>query len=179
MHRKFLAVHLLVTILLIITFNSTAYSIGGSGGSGGGGSDESDEASLIERGQYLVKITGCNDCHSPGYNESSGTLPLSQWLIGSNVGFKGPWGTTYPINLRHAIAGLTVEEWVSYAQSFKAKPPMPWFNVNAITSDDLRAMYAFVRSLGDSTNEVPEELPPGQVPTTPYINFDVVFPKVN
>jgi hypothetical protein len=27
----------------------------------------SPSARLIERGRYLAKIAGCNDCHTPGY----------------------------------------------------------------------------------------------------------------
>lgn len=30
-------------------------------------------ADLLARGEYLVRTTGCNDCHTPGYAESGGT----------------------------------------------------------------------------------------------------------
>ncbi len=53
-----------------------------------------------ERGRYLVRIAGCNDCHTPGYAESGGLLPEARWLVGDKLGWHGPWGTTYPTNLR-------------------------------------------------------------------------------
>lgn len=54
----------------------------------------------IERGRYLAKIGGCNDCHTPGYGLSGGQVPEAQWLVGDQLGWNGPWGTTYPSNLR-------------------------------------------------------------------------------
>ena len=33
---------------------------------------KSPDTKQIERGRYLVKITGCNDCHTPGYTQNAG-----------------------------------------------------------------------------------------------------------
>ena len=56
--------------------------------------------SQIEAGRYLVKIGGCNDCHTPGYVEklmmTGEAMPESEWLKGADVGFSGPWGVSYP-----------------------------------------------------------------------------------
>lgn len=54
----------------------------------------------LERGRYLIKTTGCNDCHTQGYTESAGRVAESRWLTGSSLGWQGPWGTTYAVNLR-------------------------------------------------------------------------------
>ena len=35
----------------------------------------SSDADLLARGEYLVRITGCNDCHTAGYTEKAGDLP--------------------------------------------------------------------------------------------------------
>ncbi|MBV8198546.1 MAG: cytochrome C, partial [Candidatus Eremiobacteraeota bacterium] len=50
---------------------------------------------LIERGHYLVGYGSCNDCHTPGWRESDGTIPVSRWMTGSSLGYRGPWGTSY------------------------------------------------------------------------------------
>jgi mono/diheme cytochrome c family protein len=55
---------------------------------------------LVERGRYIVKIADCNGCHTTGYAASGGEVPEADWLLGDQVGFSGPWGTTYPPNLR-------------------------------------------------------------------------------
>lgn len=66
----------------------------------------SSDADLLARGEYLVRITGCNDCHTAGYTEKAGDLPTSAWLLGSPLGYSGPWGTTYATNLRLRLAEM-------------------------------------------------------------------------
>lgn len=58
------------------------------------------QGKYIERGRYLVKVGGCNDCHTAGYGMSAGKVPEKDWLQGDQLGWHGPWGTTYPTNLR-------------------------------------------------------------------------------
>jgi mono/diheme cytochrome c family protein len=136
-----------------------------------------DSANAIERGRYLVKIGGCNDCHTPGYLEKAGDVPEDRWLIGAPLGFNGPWGTTYPANLRRLLHTMREDEWVEYASTIKTRPPMPWFNLSAMNEADLRAMYRYVRSLPANDSSVPDYVPPGSHPQTPYIVFVPQMPK--
>jgi mono/diheme cytochrome c family protein len=133
-------------------------------------SDLNDPASLIARGRYLVKVSGCNDCHTEGYMQGNGEVPTEQWLTGSAVGFQGPWGTTYATNLRLLLNHLTEAEWLVRAREPK-RPPMPWFNLSAMTDADLVAMYRFVRSLGPAGEPAPVAAAPGEAVTTPYFDF--------
>src|SRR5688500_3841871 len=70
----------------------------------------------LDRGRYLVKIAGCNDCHTPNYPETAGAVPEKDWLTGVPVGFQGPWGTTYAANLRLVFAGMTEAQWMKGAR---------------------------------------------------------------
>jgi mono/diheme cytochrome c family protein len=124
----------------------------------------------VERGRYLVKVGGCNDCHTPGYPQSGGQVPESDWLTGNPVGFSGPWGTTYPRNLRLFTQELTEAEWMMTVREPK-RPPMPWFNLAAMTEDDQRAIYQFIRSLGPKGAPAPAFVEPGQTVNSPYIEF--------
>ena len=54
----------------------------------------------VERGRYLLRTSGCNDCHTPGYPLFEGKTPEDLWLTGDTFGWRGPWGTTYGANLR-------------------------------------------------------------------------------
>src|SRR5258708_30687869 len=54
----------------------------------------------IERGRYLGKIMGCNDCHTAGYAAAGGKIPESHWLPRGTVGWRGPSGTHYPAHFR-------------------------------------------------------------------------------
>ena len=133
--------------------------------------DASTERDLAARGRYLAQVCGCNDCHTDGYLMNNGNVPVSQWLKGSSFGWRGPWGTTYASNLRLFMKNMSEAEWIKAAHSLTRRPPMPWFNLNAMHDDDLRALYYFVRSLGDPGEPAPAYLPPGQTPHTPYASF--------
>jgi len=98
------------------------------------------------RGRYLVTIGACNDCHSPGWRESDGTLPVDKWLVGSSIGLRESWGTSYPANLR------------------------------VLTSDDRRSIYRFVHGLGPKGALTPGDLPPDREPRTPYIDLRLRTP---
>jgi mono/diheme cytochrome c family protein len=124
----------------------------------------------VARGRYLVTIGGCNDCHTANYGESSGKVPDRELLTGVPVGFQGPWGTSYAANLRLVVNGMSESEWVKHARQERL-PPMPWFNLRAMTDDDLKAMYAFVRSLGPAGVAAPAYVAPGGKVATPYIVF--------
>jgi len=130
---------------------------------------EGDE-SKIARGRYLVRTTGCNDCHTPGYTTTAGDVDESQWLTGSSLGFQGPWGTTYPANLRQLMRRMSVDAWIEYARR-PTRPPMPWFALRDMNDEDLEAIYVFVRSLGPSTAKVPAYAPPGQRVATAVVRF--------
>ena len=125
----------------------------------------------VNRGRYLIKVAGCNDCHTAGYGPTGGKVPEAQWLTGDILGWNGPWGTTYPTNLRLYMQDLTEDQWVKKAKTLSARPPMPWFNVQAMSTSDLRAMYRYVRYLGPAGKPAPAYLPPTQTPPEPAVKF--------
>jgi mono/diheme cytochrome c family protein len=129
------------------------------------------DAAQLARGNYLVRIGGCNDCHTPGYAMTDGKTPQAQWLIGDKLGWRGPWGTTYPANLRLYMQKLTEAQWVAAARSLKTRPPMPWFSVQQMSDADLRAIYAFIRSLGPAGDAAPAYVPPDKEPSPPFVSF--------
>jgi hypothetical protein len=76
----------------------------------------------IKRGEYLVKIMGCNDCHTPwamgprgpepdmkrmlsGHPQDATVTPptlAEPWVwaaTGTNTAFAGPWGVSFTANL--------------------------------------------------------------------------------
>jgi hypothetical protein len=125
----------------------------------------------LDRGRYLVKIAGCNDCHTPGYVQTGGKVPEKLWLTGSNLGWRGPWGTTYPSNLRLFMQKLSEDGWVKIAKTEQFRPPMPWFTLHDMTEQDLRAIYRFIRYLTPAGEPSPAFVPPGQEPRGPYVLF--------
>jgi len=141
------------------------------------GASWAQDRATIERGRYVVRTSGCNDCHTAGYAQAAGKLPESEWLKGDAVGFHGPWGTTYPSNLRRYFAGISEEAFIADARSGRMRPPMPWFSLRDMRDTDLRAIHRYVRSLGASGAPMPAYVPPGEEPRTPYIVFVPQPPK--
>jgi mono/diheme cytochrome c family protein len=128
--------------------------------------------SMEQAGEYLTIVGSCNDCHTQGWSESEGKIPPADRLAGFNVGFRGPWGTSYGKNLRTIVQRQSEDRWVEIlrtADDGDGKPPMPWWNMKLMSDRDLRAMYRYIKSLGPRPNGVPRGLPPGKEPTGPYI----------
>jgi hypothetical protein len=42
---------------------------------------------------------------------------------------------------------MTEAQWLTYAKKLETRPPMPWFNVRAMTDDDLKAVYAYIKQM--------------------------------
>ncbi len=127
------------------------------------------DAAKIERGKYLVTISGCHDCHTPG--GLYGAPDESRTLAGSEVGWQGPWGVSYGSNLtpdpETGIGKWSEADIVrtlrtgSRPDGTPLQPPMPWPNVARMTDEDLGALAAYLKSLPAVRHRVPARVPPG------------------
>lgn len=124
----------------------------------------------IRHGRYLIQTGGCNDCHTPGYMQNDGRVAEADWLTGDAMGWQGPWGTTYPANLRILFQQMDEETWLARAHQ-PMRPPMPSPSLRAMSDADLRAIYRYVRSLGAKGQPAPAYVPPGGKVATPYLDF--------
>jgi len=90
---------------------------------------------------------------------------------GSNTAFAGPWGVSFASNLTSdretGLGSWTEEQFVAAIRTGQHKgqgrailPPMPWTAIRNFTDQDLRAMFAYLRSVPAIHNAVPEPLPP-------------------
>jgi mono/diheme cytochrome c family protein len=166
----FLAVPLLAASLSACQQQSQAATTADAAEASVAASGPSD-AELLAQGEYLVRITGCNDCHTPGYMDKGGDVPTSEWLTGNMLGFSGPWGTTYPANLRLRVADMDDATWLKYTAELHTRPIMPDFNVRAMKEQDRLAIFRFIKSLGAAGKPAPAYLPPGQQPPPPYMEL--------
>ncbi len=83
---------------------------------------------------------------------------------------RGPWGTSFAANLTPHETGLaawTPELFIQTMRTGKhlgsgraVLPPMPWQDYGQMTDDDLRAVFAYLRSLKPVANAVPGPVPP-------------------
>jgi mono/diheme cytochrome c family protein len=133
-----------------------------------GGTPLEARGGSIAHGRYLATISGCHDCHTPGYARSGGQAPVANWLTGSGVGYQGPRGTAYPANLRLTVQSITEAQWLVFARA-ERRPPMPWFSLREMSDRDLTDIYRFIRSLGPTGVPAPAAVPPGGKVNTPFI----------
>ncbi len=127
----------------------------------------------IAHGKFLVGFGACNDCHTPGWAEHGGKAPKDMLLTGGGTNFQGPWGTTYPINLRLYFHGITLKQWIHNARTVKARPAMPYWTFRYLSDKDLADIYAYVRSLGPAGKPAHDYVPPGQQAPAPYLKLVV------
>lgn len=149
---------------------------------------QTPDTAMVERGMYLVRITGCHDCHSP---KIEGMEPdLSRALSGRPqttslptptttevhaspdlTAWQGPWGFSVASNLTPDPAtGLgnryNEASFIATMRTGKKpngtaiQPPMPSAVYQNMTDDDLKAIFAYLRSLKPIRNAVYAGLPP-------------------
>lgn len=107
---------------------------------------------------------------------SLSALQPGQWmnLTGDLTAFVGPWGLSYTANLTPdsatGIGAWTESQFMDALRSGKhmgngrpIMPPMPWQFVGQMNDDDLKAIYAFLRSLPPIKNVVHAPLSPDEV----------------
>ena len=152
------------------------------------------QAERVKRGEYLVTIGSCDDCHTPWVMGPQGPhpdmtrrlsghpadlvmppppkLPPGPWLwigAGTNTAFAGPWGISYTRNLTpEEVSGLGIWTEEMFIKTMRTGrhmgvsrpilPPMPWQSLQKATDEDLKAIYAFLRTLKPIKNEVPDPI---------------------
>jgi mono/diheme cytochrome c family protein len=159
------------------------------------------KSDFVKRGEYLVAIAGCHDCHTPkvqgpdgapvpdttrllsGHPENSthptwmsqdpnqeNALVLTTTML---TAWAGPWGVSFAPNLTPDKA-TGIGEWSesTFIQALRTGkhqgqpngrdilPPMPWQDYKQVTDEDLKAMWAYLRSLPPIRNQVPLPVPP-------------------
>ncbi|NEN23897.1 diheme cytochrome c-553 [Cryomorpha ignava] len=154
--------------------------------------------SVINRGEYLTKVIGCDHCHSPKKMTAQGPVididkymmgypadrPLPEydaanvapgkWVLmnGDLTAAVGPWGITYASNLTPDPTGIgnwTFENFKLALTQGKYKgiesgrtimPPMPWQSLGKMDETDMKAIFAYLKSLKPIENQVPAYTPP-------------------
>jgi len=133
----------------------------------------------VQRGEYLVNIAGCNDCHTPGM--LYGSPDYSRRLAGTEMGWAGPWGVVYAANLtpdpETGLGDWTAEQ-IAHALKTGVRPngttispAMPWMNSAMMTDEDRMAVAAYLKSLPPISHQVPAMVPPEKAKGVPAVTM--------
>jgi Cytochrome c len=127
------------------------------------GAVQADLSTPTSRGEYLVNLSSCLDCHTP---RKRGQLDSSMKFAGGQV-FDASGQIASPNITPDAtgIGGYTEEKFVKalrtgYVGKRQLKTVMPWQGYSGQTDEDLKAMYAYLRTVPAIAHRVDNALPP-------------------
>jgi mono/diheme cytochrome c family protein len=133
----------------------------------------------IAHGGRIVYTSGCADCHTPG--ALYGAPDTTRWLSGSELGWTGPWGTSFPRNLTPdsatGIGAWTEEQIITAVREGRRPdgspllPPMPWQVYSHFTDAEVGALAKYLKSIPAVVHDVPKVVPPGKMPNRPALVF--------
>jgi mono/diheme cytochrome c family protein len=110
-----------------------------------------DLSDPVKRGAYLVNIAVCAVCHTPQVNGQ----PVAGMQFGGGQLFEGPWGNAVSANLTPGPSGIPYYDEALFIQTIRTgymrgrelNQIMPWHVFRNMTDDDLKAMFAYLKTL--------------------------------
>ena len=86
--------------------------------------------------------------------------------------WSGPWGVSYTANLtpdqETGIGAWSEENFIQALRTGKhlgggrdILPPMPWPAYQNLSDEDLKSIFAYLKSIPPIRNQVPDPVPPG------------------
>lgn len=88
----------------------------------------------------------------------------------------GPWGISYAANLTpDSATGIGAWREIDFVNSLRTGkhmghengrpilPPMPWQQIAKFTDEDLKAIYAYLRTIQPVSNRIPNPVPPNEI----------------
>jgi mono/diheme cytochrome c family protein len=144
-------------------------------------SPASADDAQVARGRYLVTISGCSDCHTPG--ALLGAPDMKRYLGGSDVGFAIPGagvfvGQNLTPDKETGLGAWTDEQITAAIRTGKTphgrelSPVMPYPALSHLSDADAQAIVAFLKSLPAVSNDVKNFGPNDKV----TINVSAVLP---
>jgi mono/diheme cytochrome c family protein len=108
--------------------------------------------------------------HQAGQQLPPPPAPNGPWIFsgtGSFTAWSGPWGISYTQNLtpdpETGLGNYTEEQFVMTIREGKKQgrgrallPPMPWQVIRNFSDEDLKSIYAYLRTIKPIKNKVPD-----------------------
>ena len=129
---------------------------------------QADVSTPVRRGAFLVNAAGCADCHTP---QRKGQPVPGMDFSGGGV-LEGPWGRVASANLTPDPSGIPYYDEDMFVQALRTgyvgarrlSQIMPWSTFRHMTDGDLRAIYAYLKTLPPVKHRVDNTEPPSYCP---------------
>jgi len=123
-----------------------------------------DLSDSVKRGAFLVEVSGCTDCHTP---QVRGQPIVGLEFSGGQI-FDGPWGSVASANLTPDPSGIPYYDEALFVQTIRTgyvkarllNQFMPWHIYQNMTDDDLKAIFAYLKTLPPVKHVVDNAEPP-------------------
>jgi hypothetical protein len=124
-----------------------------------------DLSTPLKRGQYLVTIVGCTDCHTP---QDAHGQPIPGLEFAGGQVFDGPWGRVASANITSDPSGIPYYDLALFTQVFrtgyararKINQLMPWSEYRGLTDEDIAAIFTYVKTFKPVKHYVDNTMPP-------------------
>src|SRR6185436_11816527 len=111
-----------------------------------------DMSNRVARGKYLVTMGNCMSCHTPMSKKGE---PLMQLAFAGGMHFKGPWGEVTSANITPDASGISYYDEALFVKTLrtgqvgarKLNSVMPWGYFRNMTDDDLKSIFAYLRTV--------------------------------
>jgi len=101
-------------------------------------------------------------------------LPAGPWAMnasGTMTAWSGPWGVSFTANLtpdkETGLGDWTEEMFIATMKTGRHQgkgrpllPPMPYFNLQKLSDEDIKSVFAYLQSLPPISNRVPAPIDP-------------------
>jgi mono/diheme cytochrome c family protein len=127
---------------------------------------EPDRSDRVKYGEYLVTVGHCDLCHTP-IDEKGNALPGMAFAGGQLL--VGPWGPTVAsLNLTPDPSGISYLDESMFIDTIRygrvkarlLSNAMPWGYFRNLTDEDLKAIFAYLRTLKPIQHRVDNTEPP-------------------
>ena len=110
-----------------------------------------DLSTPVKRGEYLVAIAACADCHTPQVKGQ----PVQGLDYAGGFVLDGPWGRVASANITPDPSGISYyDETIflgvmrtGFVKARELNQIMPWSHYRNLAEEDLKAIFAFLQTL--------------------------------
>lgn len=106
----------------------------------------------VQRGAYYVRLGDCDSCHTPRRPDMA---PIAELAYAGGFLMKGPWGEVTSANITPDASGISYYDEATFlavirtgrVQARSLNNIMLWGYFRQMTDEDLKAMFAYLRTL--------------------------------
>jgi mono/diheme cytochrome c family protein len=124
-----------------------------------------ERSQTVRYGEYLAQLALCSNCHTPR-DQNGKVISGMEFAGGSRL--KGPWGEISALNITPDPTGIDDLSEKIFMSAMKTghlpgvrlNAIMPWGYYRQMTDDDLRAIFAYVKTLKPVKHSIDNTTPP-------------------